>query len=99
MFIVGMWAWADLEIKKVQPYIDLAHGNARPETTLLLDYTSVKYAFLFRLSFASNTNFQKQIRAPRQIIQEQALPRLTLSNYRHDGSCLPTFRIGSLHGA
>jgi hypothetical protein len=63
-----MWAWADLEIKKVQPYIDLAHGNARPETTLLLDYTSVKYAFYFASLSPLTRILKKQIRAPRQVI-------------------------------
>jgi hypothetical protein len=39
MCIVAMWAWTDLEIKKMQPYIDLVHGDSPPQKSLLLDYT------------------------------------------------------------
>jgi len=37
--IVALWAWTDIEIKKMQPYVDLVHGDASPEKSLLLDYT------------------------------------------------------------
>lgn len=43
MVIVALWAWTDIEIKKIQPYIDLVHGNATPEKSLLLDYTRPKF--------------------------------------------------------
>jgi hypothetical protein len=37
--IVAMWVWTDTEIKKMQPYVDLVHGDSPPERSLLLDYT------------------------------------------------------------
>ncbi|KAJ6599302.1 hypothetical protein DFH09DRAFT_1130691 [Mycena vulgaris] len=37
--IVALWAWTDIEIKKMQPYVDLVHGDAPPHKSLLLDYT------------------------------------------------------------
>ncbi|KAF8656532.1 hypothetical protein AX16_002496 [Volvariella volvacea WC 439] len=37
--IVAMWAWTDFEIKKLQPYVDLVHGDSPPHRSLLLDYT------------------------------------------------------------
>ena len=60
MFITSMWAWTDIEIKKMQvrpslshiyfpplitclqPYVDLTHGDAPPQRSLLLDYTRTK---------------------------------------------------------
>jgi hypothetical protein len=42
MFLVAMWAWIDIEIKKMQPYIDLVHGDSPPQRSLLLDYTRTK---------------------------------------------------------
>lgn len=42
MIIIGLWSWTNIEIQRMQPYIDLAHGNAKSETTLLLDYTRTK---------------------------------------------------------
>jgi hypothetical protein len=39
MVIVALWAWTDIEIKKMQPYIDLVHGDSPPQRSLLLDYT------------------------------------------------------------
>ncbi|KAL0564162.1 hypothetical protein V5O48_017892, partial [Marasmius crinis-equi] len=39
MFVVGMWAWTDIEIKKLQPYVDLVQGDSPPQRSLLLDYT------------------------------------------------------------
>ncbi|KAF9041203.1 hypothetical protein BJ165DRAFT_1529953 [Panaeolus papilionaceus] len=38
-FLVAMWAWTDYEIKKIQPYVDLVHGDSPPHRSLLLDYT------------------------------------------------------------
>ncbi|KAJ7117388.1 hypothetical protein C8R43DRAFT_1137680 [Mycena crocata] len=37
--IVALWAWTDIEIKKMQPYVDLVRGDAPPHKSLLLDYT------------------------------------------------------------
>src|ERR1700735_3260421 len=43
MILVALWAWTDIEIKKMQPYIDLIHGDSPPQRSLLLDYTRTKY--------------------------------------------------------
>ncbi|KIJ35111.1 hypothetical protein M422DRAFT_34811 [Sphaerobolus stellatus SS14] len=40
MVIVALWAWTDVDIKRLQPYIDLAYGNAPAKSTLLLDYST-----------------------------------------------------------
>ncbi|KAJ7781489.1 hypothetical protein B0H16DRAFT_1498593 [Mycena metata] len=37
--IVALWTWTDIEIKKMQPYVDLVRGDAPPHKSLLLDYT------------------------------------------------------------
>ncbi|KAG5637195.1 hypothetical protein H0H81_005408 [Sphagnurus paluster] len=37
--LVAMWTWTDIEIKKMQPYVDLVHGDSPPHRSLLLDYT------------------------------------------------------------
>ena len=42
MIIVALWVWTDIEIKKMQPYIDLVHGDSPPQRSLLLDYTRTK---------------------------------------------------------
>ncbi|KAI0689567.1 hypothetical protein BC835DRAFT_1418450 [Cytidiella melzeri] len=39
MILAGLWAWTDIEIRRMQPYVDLAKGNAPPQRSLLLDYT------------------------------------------------------------
>jgi hypothetical protein len=39
MILVALWAWTDIEIKKMQPYVDLVHGDSPPQRSLLLDYT------------------------------------------------------------
>ncbi|GJJ15219.1 hypothetical protein Clacol_009495 [Clathrus columnatus] len=39
MVIVALWAWTDLDIRRQQPYIDLARGNAPASKSLLLDYS------------------------------------------------------------
>ena len=49
MFIVALWAWVDLEILKMQPYIDLVRGNASAKRSLLLDYTREKWVELLYL--------------------------------------------------
>ncbi|KAJ7068060.1 hypothetical protein C8F01DRAFT_1116696 [Mycena amicta] len=45
--IVGLWTWTDIEIKKMQPYVDLARGDAPPQKSLLLDYTRVNNLFVW----------------------------------------------------
>ncbi|KAF8067656.1 hypothetical protein FPV67DRAFT_1581278 [Lyophyllum atratum] len=37
--LVALWTWTDIEIKKMQPYVDLVHGDSPPHRSLLLDYT------------------------------------------------------------
>ncbi|KAH8833004.1 hypothetical protein DL96DRAFT_1584277 [Flagelloscypha sp. PMI_526] len=37
--IVAVWASTDIEIKKLQPYVDLVHGDSLAKRSLLLDYT------------------------------------------------------------
>ncbi|KAJ6539120.1 hypothetical protein B0H19DRAFT_1177232 [Mycena capillaripes] len=37
--LVALWAWTDIEIKKMQPYVDLVRGDAPAAKSLLLDYT------------------------------------------------------------
>jgi len=49
MVIVALWAWVNIEIQRMQPYIDLVHGNAPAERSLLLDYTRLKCVNLLRL--------------------------------------------------
>ncbi|PSR76168.1 hypothetical protein PHLCEN_2v8591 [Hermanssonia centrifuga] len=39
MIFAGVWAWTDIEIRRLQPYVDLAQGNSPPQRSLLLDYT------------------------------------------------------------
>lgn len=48
--LVALWAWIDIEIKKMQPYIDLVHGDSPPQRSLLLDYTRTKYVVSFFIS-------------------------------------------------
>ncbi|KAG7092022.1 hypothetical protein E1B28_008404 [Marasmius oreades] len=47
MCIVGVWAWTDIEIKKLQPYVDLVQGNSPPHKSLLLDYTRTHNFFVW----------------------------------------------------
>ncbi|KAF9254630.1 hypothetical protein L218DRAFT_459793 [Marasmius fiardii PR-910] len=56
MFIVGIWAWTDIEIKKLQPYVDLAQGNSPPHRSLLLDYTR-HHNFLVWMPALSNKHY------------------------------------------
>jgi hypothetical protein len=57
MVLVALWAWTDIEIKKMQvrtplplfssshslqPYVDLARGQSPAHKSLLLDYTRIK---------------------------------------------------------
>lgn len=47
MILVGIWAWTDLEVKRLQPYVDLLHGNSLPQRSLLLDYTRTHNALVW----------------------------------------------------
>jgi hypothetical protein len=47
MFLVTMLVWTDVEIKKLQPYVDLAHGNSPPDRSLLLDYSRTSNFFVW----------------------------------------------------
>jgi len=40
MIMVSLWAWTDVDIKRMQPYLDLAYGNAPAQRSLLLDYSN-----------------------------------------------------------
>jgi hypothetical protein len=53
MVIISLWTWVDIEIRRMQPYIDLIRGNAPPERSLLLDYTRSKYVDFPYTSFTS----------------------------------------------
>ncbi|KAH9174686.1 hypothetical protein EDB89DRAFT_459311 [Lactarius sanguifluus] len=47
MILVGIWAWTDVEVKRLQPYVDLLHGGSPPQRSLLLDYTRTHNAFVW----------------------------------------------------
>jgi len=51
MSIVTLWAWTDIEFKKMQPYIDLVHGDSPPQRSLLLDYTRTSNFVVWILAF------------------------------------------------
>ncbi|KAF8517011.1 hypothetical protein BU17DRAFT_50207 [Hysterangium stoloniferum] len=40
MIVISLWAWTDVDIKRMQPYLDLAYGNAPAQRSLLLDYSN-----------------------------------------------------------
>jgi hypothetical protein len=50
MTLLALWTWIDIEIKKMQPYIDLVHGDSPPQRSLLLDYTRTKCVAFILLS-------------------------------------------------
>lgn len=70
MAIVTLWAWTDLDIKRlqvrephplthtrthpIQPYVDLAYGNAPASTTLLLDYSNQHAALVSVFAYRHN---------------------------------------------
>ncbi|KAL1674633.1 hypothetical protein EV122DRAFT_281875 [Schizophyllum commune] len=54
--IAAAAAWTDFEVKKMQPYIDLAHGNSPPHRSLLLDYTR-QNNFIVWASAAHNRHY------------------------------------------
>ncbi|KAN0127235.1 Protein of unknown function (DUF3433) domain containing protein [Lactarius tabidus] len=47
MVLVGIWAWTDIEVKRLQPYVDLLHGGSPARRSLLLDYTRTHNAFVW----------------------------------------------------
>lgn len=47
MILVGIWAWTDVEVKRLQPYVDLLHGGSPPQRSLLLDYTRTHNALVW----------------------------------------------------
>ncbi|KAJ6510035.1 hypothetical protein C8R47DRAFT_1208087 [Mycena vitilis] len=54
--LVALWAWTDIEIKKMQPYVDLVRGDAPAEKSLLLDYTRTNN-FVVRTAAARNRHW------------------------------------------
>ncbi|KAF8962330.1 hypothetical protein BDZ97DRAFT_1122718 [Flammula alnicola] len=54
--VVALWAWTDIEIKKIQPYVDLVHGDSPPHRSLLLDYTRDNNFFVWTRA-ASNRHY------------------------------------------
>ncbi|KAG6888940.1 hypothetical protein C0995_004795 [Termitomyces sp. Mi166 len=54
--LVALWSWTDIEIKKMQPYVDLVHGDSPPHRSLLLDYTRTNN-FIVWTSAASNRHY------------------------------------------
>ncbi|KDR73215.1 hypothetical protein GALMADRAFT_142353 [Galerina marginata CBS 339.88] len=54
--VVALWTWTDVEIKKIQPYVDLVHGDSPPHRSLLLDYTRHNN-FLVWTHAASNRHY------------------------------------------
>ncbi|KAF9459137.1 hypothetical protein BDZ94DRAFT_1060738 [Collybia nuda] len=54
--LVAMWTWTDIEIKKMQPYVDLVHGDSPPHRSLLLDYTRTNN-FVVWTNAASNKHY------------------------------------------
>ncbi|TFK47572.1 hypothetical protein OE88DRAFT_1665776 [Heliocybe sulcata] len=56
MFLVAMWAWTDVEIKKMQPYVDLVHGDAPAHRSVLLDYTRTNN-FIVWMRAAANKHY------------------------------------------
>jgi hypothetical protein len=51
MIIVAVIAWTDMEIKKMQPYIDLLNGDSPPQMSLLLDYTRLNNFVVWMRAF------------------------------------------------
>ncbi|KIJ42853.1 hypothetical protein M422DRAFT_253950 [Sphaerobolus stellatus SS14] len=43
MFIIALWAGTDADIKRMQPFIELASGNAPASRTLFIDYVNSHY--------------------------------------------------------
>ncbi|GLB39261.1 hypothetical protein LshimejAT787_0604230 [Lyophyllum shimeji] len=54
--LVALWTWTDIEIKKLQPYVDLVHGDSPPHRSLLLDYTRTNN-FIVWTSAAYNKHY------------------------------------------
>ncbi|KAF9442920.1 hypothetical protein P691DRAFT_844735 [Macrolepiota fuliginosa MF-IS2] len=51
---VAVWTWTDIEIKKMQPYVDLIQGDTPPHQSLLLDYTRYNNFFVWTRALANN---------------------------------------------
>ncbi|KAJ3560319.1 hypothetical protein NP233_g10916 [Leucocoprinus birnbaumii] len=51
--LAAMWTWTDIEVKKMQPYVDLVHGNSPPHRSLLLDYTRYNNFFVWSRAAAN----------------------------------------------
>jgi hypothetical protein len=45
MALAASWSYTDGEIMRLQPYVDLVHGDSPPQRSLLLDYTRDQYVF------------------------------------------------------
>ncbi|KAH9990969.1 hypothetical protein BJV74DRAFT_836704 [Russula compacta] len=56
MILVGFWAWTDFSVKRLQPYIDLLHGDSPAQRSLLLDYTRTHNAIVW-VQAASNRHY------------------------------------------
>ncbi|KAJ7598615.1 hypothetical protein C8J56DRAFT_914511 [Mycena floridula] len=54
--LVTIWTLVDIEIKKLQPYVDLVDGDSPPERSLFLDYTR-KSNFLIWFSAGRNRHY------------------------------------------
>ncbi|KAF7761476.1 hypothetical protein Agabi119p4_9468 [Agaricus bisporus var. burnettii] len=54
--LVALWSWTEVEIKKMQPYVDLVHGDSPPHRSLLLDYTRHNNFFVW-LRAAANKHY------------------------------------------
>ncbi|KAI0089530.1 hypothetical protein BDY19DRAFT_108972 [Irpex rosettiformis] len=54
MIFAGLWAWMDIEIRRIQPYVDLAKGNAPPQRSLLLDYTRNHTFYVWTVAARNN---------------------------------------------
>lgn len=56
MILVGLWAWTDIEVKRLQPYVDLIHGDSPAQHSLLLDYTRT-HNFIVWMKAAVNKHY------------------------------------------
>ncbi|KIJ47062.1 hypothetical protein M422DRAFT_249378 [Sphaerobolus stellatus SS14] len=56
MVLVSMWAWTDMDFKRMQPFIELAYGNAPASRSLLLNY-STKHPVVASLKALRSTHY------------------------------------------
>ncbi|KAI0342287.1 hypothetical protein BDW22DRAFT_179555 [Trametopsis cervina] len=54
MVFAGFWTWTDVEIRRLQPYVDLAKGDAPPKRSLLLDYTRNHTFYVWTIAAHNN---------------------------------------------